>query len=310
MIYLERFHIPSSEQEDEFFWNLYDSNYGALPKAPLEGYYRLASACHNSVYPFHVFTAEAGFGTIKFEPITIFYGGNGTGKTTLLNVIAEKLSINRTAPFNRSRFYEMYLKYCRAYVDSEIPENSRIITSDDVFNYILDIRALNEGIDNKREELFAEYQKLKRKSNTYRWKSLEDYENYQKMMKIRKLSQSKYVKNEVGFNAQEHSNGENAFAYFTDKIKENALYLLDEPENSLSPARQLELVKFIEESARFYNCQFIISTHSPFLLALPYAKIYNLDERPVRTARWTELGNVRTYFDFFEQHRDEFVKGR
>lgn len=45
-------------------------------------------------------------------------------------------------------------------------------------------------------------------------------------------------------NVPEHSNGESAFIYFSDKIKENALYLLDEPENSLSSQKQLELRNF------------------------------------------------------------------
>jgi len=43
----------------------------------------------------------------------------------------------------------------------------------------------------------------------------------------------------------------------------------------------MELMKFIEDAARFWNCQFIISTHSPFLLALRGAKIYDLDENSV-----------------------------
>ena len=94
---------------------------------------------------------------------------------------------------------------------------------------------------------------------------------------------------------RDSSNGENAFAYFVDKIKENALYLLDEPENSLSAARQLELVKFLEDSARFFGCQFILSTHSPFLLAMKNAKIYDLDENPVDVKPWTELGNCLLY---------------
>ena len=103
------------------------------------------------------------------------------------------------------------------------------------------------------------------------------------------------------------SNGENAFLYFTREIQEEGLYLLDEPENSLSPARQQELVKFLEDSARFFGCQFVISTHSPFLLAMRDAKIYDLDEDPADVKRWTELENVRTYYTFFRDHCDEFT---
>ena len=88
--------------------------------------------------------------------------------------------------------------------------------------------------------------------------------------------------------------------------EEPELYLLDEPENSLSAKLQEELAKFIEDSARFYGCQFIISTHSPFLLALKGARIYDLDAVPARVRRWSELENVRVYRDFFEKHRDAF----
>ena len=94
--------------------------------------------------------------------------------------------------------------------------------------------------------------------------------------------------------------------YFTEKMEEDGLYILDEPENSLSPKRQLELKDFIDKSIRYFGCQFIISTHSPFLLAMQGAKIYDLDEDPVDLKRWTELENVRTYFDFFKTYEDEF----
>ena len=78
MVYLERFVIPSSEQEDKFFWCLYDRAYDFLPKRQLQYYENLRTACHNSVYPFHIFTAESGFSSLEFEPITIFYGGKRT----------------------------------------------------------------------------------------------------------------------------------------------------------------------------------------------------------------------------------------
>ena len=95
-------------------------------------------------------------------------------------------------------------------------------------------------------------------------------------------------------------------AVFSERIREDALYLLDEPENSLSPERQLELARFLHDSARFYNCQFIMATHSPFLLAMPGARIYDLDSEPIATKRWTELENVRATWEFFQSHKDEF----
>lgn len=103
------------------------------------------------------------------------------------------------------------------------------------------------------------------------------------------------------------SNGENGFSFFTEAIKPGGLYLLDEPENSLSAEMQLELVHFLHGMARFYDCQFILSSHSPFILSLPNnAKIYNMDSEPVKTCNWTDLANVRIYHDFFEKHKNDF----
>ena len=107
-------------------------------------------------------------------------------------------------------------------------------------------------------------------------------------------------------NIQERSNGESALSYFVDSIQENALYLLDEPENSLSPQNQLQLKYFIEDSVRNFGCQFVISTHSPFLLSLRGAHIYNIDEAPPAKRKWTELDCVKAYHDFFVEQSDKF----
>lgn len=193
---------------------------------------------------------------------------------------------------------------CSFTADYGIPVESRIITSDDVFDFILNMRAINDGIDEKREELFEEY--LDAKYSDFRMKSLGDYDRLKKVNMARRKTQSRYVRNNLMDNAREHSNGESAFLYFSEKIKEDGLYLLDEPENSLSPERQQELVRFIEDSARFFGCQFVIATHSPFLLAVRNARIYDMDEEPVDVKRWTQLPNVRAYYDFFKKHKEEF----
>ena len=102
------------------------------------------------------------------------------------------------------------------------------------------------------------------------------------------------------------SNGETAMQYYTERITENALYLIDEPENSLSAAFQTELAGFLADSARFFGCQLVIATHSPFLLSIPGAVIYDLDSLPVQVRPWTELENVRVYYEFFKNHQEAF----
>lgn len=260
--------------------------------------------CYDTFYPFKVLSKHE-LRRIDFEAITILCGGNGSGKTTALNIIAEKLQLHRDSVFNKSNFFPDYVELCKVGYEDGIPLKSRIITSDDVFDYMLNIRNLNEGIDEKRKELFQDY--LNTKYQKFQFRSLDDYEQLKKVNRVRSTTQSKYVRSEVMDNVREYSNGESAFRYFAEKIEEDGLYLLDEPENSLSPENQLKLKRLIEDSVRYFGCQFIISTHSPFLLSMKGAKIYDMDENPVDLKRWTEVKNVKTYFEFFEEHRNEFI---
>lgn len=254
------------------------------------------------MYPFFVLSAH-GLERLDFEPVTILYGGNGSGKTTALNVIAEKLGAKRDSLYNRSSFFGDYVKLCNYHMAKK-PDTVRIITSDDVFDFMLNVRTLNDGIDEKREELFDEY--VTSKSSLSEFKSLDDYERLKKICASRRMTQSKYIRKNLTDNVRERSNGESAFAYFTNTICDGGLYLLDEPENSLSPERQLALLKYLEDSARFFGCQFIIATHSPFLLSMHGAKIYDLDGEAAEVKKWTELKNVRIFYDFFLKHGPEF----
>ena len=138
---------------------------------------------------------------------------------------------------------------------------------------------------------------------------MKDYDRLKQVSAARRYSQSQMAHRTLPANVRTRSNGESALAVFSERIRENALYLLDEPENSLSPAKQQELVKFIEDSARFFGCQFVIATHSPFVLAIRGAKIYDLDEEPVDVKRWTELENVRAYYDFLKSMHQNLEKG-
>ena len=84
MIYLDSFTFPVDDQEADFCMGV-------------------KHKCYTSFYPFKVLSSRR-FERIDFEPITILYGGNGTGKSTALNVIAQKLSLERESPFNETCF--------------------------------------------------------------------------------------------------------------------------------------------------------------------------------------------------------------
>ena len=284
MIYLDYFKFASQGAEEGFAFSQ-------------------KRTCYDSYYPFQIFTKKS-FKRIDFDNITILYGGNGSGKSTALNLIANMIDADRDTVYNRSNFFEEYLGFCNVEYQDMSFKNKLIITSDGVFDSMLDIRNLNQKIDYKREDLFDDYMELK--YTPFKLRSMEDLEKLKKSNIAKTTSQSKFVRKNLVDNVREYSNGESAFQYFADKIDKDGIYILDEPENSLSPERQLELVKFLENSVRFFNCQLIISTHSPFLLSMKGAKIYDLDEDPVDIKKWTELDNVRRYFDFFMEHKEEF----
>lgn len=62
----------------------------------------------------------------------------------------------------------------------------------------------------------------------------------------------------------------------------------------------------INKLARLLQCQFIIATHSPFMLGTLNAKIYNLDTKDYDIVKWSNLENVRYFYDFFKRHEREF----
>lgn len=270
-LFLSAFYFPGEEAESDFL-------------------FKLKTTYDQTAYPFGVLP-KTGLNEILFRPVTILYGGNGSGKSTVLNVIAEKLRLTRTSAYNRSRFFEQYVDRCRVSLEEPVPKGSRIITSD-------------EGIDRKREELVDDYFSLKREQ--FRVRSLDDMEHLHRINQARSKTLSRFVAAEGGRSLRERSNGESALMYFQGKMEMDTLCLLDEPENSLSPENQRILADFLAESVRYCGNQLIISTHSPFLLALPGAKIIDLDNGSRVAGSWTELENPRVFYDFFKAHEAEF----
>ncbi len=295
-MYLETFYLPIDREEEMIEKKLKEKR-GFL----------------DDLYPCGIFDKNE-FREINFSAITIFYGGNGSGKSTLLNLIAQKLVLNRIAPFNSGEFFNDYIAACSytlGYDDEgfrlRIPNGSRIITSDDIFDYMLAVRSNNEDIGEHAEDAKEKWAEL-RFGDTVKFSGPEDYEALRLQVQARRktLSRRKFIRQEVGKKIQLGSNGETALSYFHKKLKDDTLYCLDEPENSLSPKMQLKLAEILETAARYFGCQFIIATHSPFLLAMEGARIYDLDATPVDIKNWWELENTKTYYEFFKSHKHLF----
>ena len=257
----------------------------------------------NSSYPIGMFPLK-DLEKITFDNITIFCGGNGSGKTTILNIISEKLRSSRKSKVDKGSIFHTYVNLCTYEMSSEEPIEIKTITSDDIFDYLLDIRSINANVNRNKEYLSDEYLKNKYDPKDH---NIDNYEKLKSVLDAKKKTMSSYVRERLmNNNIVEQSNGESALMFWEKEIKENAIYILDEPENSLSAENQLKLKKFLEESARFFNCQFIISTHSPFMLSLKDAKIYDLDSNPIKNKKWYELNNIKTYYDFFKENKDKF----
>ena len=291
MIYVRKLNLPSEHAE--------------IKAIELE-----KRTCFHTFYPFKIFP-EKKLSEVQFDGITMFYGGNGSGKSTVLNILAEKIHAIRYSEFNDAPLFDQFVQMCS--VDfSRVPKRSYVLTSDDVFDYALKARSINDGIDDQRHKLFENYiavhQEAVQNPEITRFKGIDDYERWKTVMEILspKRSQSSYIKKRVAQDIDLHSNGETALRYFLERIDEDAIYLLDEPENSLSIEFQIELAEYISATARATKSQFVIATHSPILLSMQNAKIYDLDTYPAEVCSWTELDNVRKYFDFFMEHKDEF----
>ena len=285
MLYLKSFELPDRDTEENVL--MFDNR-----------------TYINGIYPYNIFPNKE-LKVINFAPIAIFYGGNGSGKSTILNIIAESIGASRNNPFAKGERFDSYLRLCKYEMTNNIPYEIKAISSEDIFDYLLNVRRINHGLYNRRSEVTKEYV-----SSKYRpARELKDYEEMVAAVDARHKTMSSFVRERViAKDIQGQSNGESALMYFSSSITDNGLYILDEPENSMSASMQIKLAKFIEDSARFFNCQFIIATHSPFILEIKDAVIYDLDSTPVSQKTWSELENMRIYYDFFKSHAQEFEK--
>lgn len=253
-----------------------------------------------NIYPYNVFRGKY-IEPFVFAPITIFYGENGSGKSTLLNIIANKVRL-KGKEYATSNSFSM-VDYCSAFSDEckfsygedefgieikKLTENSRYIKSEDILYEIKKIQQrqiLSDGM------IYDFVQK---------GMSVKEAENY--LQSKEGSRQQEYIE----FAQEKYSNGETSMSYFSEYLLPDALYLLDEPEVSLSPANQVKLSEEINKMARLLGCQFIIATHSPFMLGTLQAKIYNIDSREYDIVEWSDLDNVRYFYNFFNRHEGEF----
>ena len=291
--FLKSFTLPSGQIQDKY---LLDS------KNP-----KLRITFHNSAYPFKILNFwNHDDLKLQFGQITLLYGNNGSGKSTLLNVIAEKIEAERYTQYNGTVCFSDFCYHCNV-EQIQIPYKKRIISSDEVFEKMLSLRDANTYKLERQMQIYKEkYENLDNRVREVHFDDENSIKAFEKNCNLRRLSFSKLVKLSVGSDIALHSNGETAYHYFIDMIEPGGLYLLDEPENSLSANLQEGLAEFIATMAETGHCQFIIATHSPFFLSIPKAILYNMDKKIITKDRWTNLPTIKAYYNLFKKREAEF----
>lgn len=256
-------------------------------------------AKNKNIYPFNILKNK-GDNIFVFDNITVLYGNNGSGKSTLLNIIAHKFNLKGKERNNPEiegmvDYFSQFVEGCEyGFGENEfgkklnrLPNKSRYIKSEEILYEIRKFEqkvVLQEGI----------------KSDYAREFGLEKANEFFDEANL-KIQTARFE-----FAQEKYSNGETTLQFLEDTIEPDNLYLLDEPEVSLSPQNQVKLAEEINRMARYLGDQFIIATHSPFMLGILDAKIYNIDNDEYKVQKWNELENVKYFYDFFKNRENEF----
>lgn len=245
-------------------------------------------------YPFNCVTVRELTQLAFRTPVTFFVGENGSGKSTLLEAIAggARLPVvgSRNIQDDETLHYARLLSEYLQLVWSVKRGKGFFLRAEDFFGFTKRLHLM-------RAELQEEIIRLDT--------SLPD--GYGKQLAVGALQgQIADLTQRYGIDLDAGSHGEAFLKLFSTRIKPGGLYLLDEPEAPLSPTRTMSLMVLIGEMV-LKDCQFIIATHSPVLMAFPGATIYSFDEHPVRTVAYEELGHVQTLSQFLA-HKDSFLR--
>ncbi|WP_068776113.1 AAA family ATPase [Paenibacillus sp. FJAT-26967] len=222
-------------------------------------------------YPFNI-EALKQMNQLDFHPkVTYIIGENGMGKSTLMESIAVALGFNPEGGTKNFTF-------------------STEATHSNLHEYIRLIR----GPQRPRDGFFFR---------------AESYYNLATNIEQldRDFSFGAPVKDSYGGKSlHEQSHGEAFFATFIHRFGGQGLYILDEPEAALSPLRQMAMLTRIHELVREQS-QFIISTHSPILMAYPDSVIYNLSAEGIEMKNYEETDHYLITKQFLN-NREKMLK--
>ncbi|MGF7040380.1 AAA family ATPase [Mucilaginibacter lappiensis] len=215
-------------------------------------------------YPFHI-PAIKSLSSLAFHPdVTFIVGENGSGKSTLIEAIALNLGFAIEGGTKNVQF--------------QTHNNASAL-----FKYLTGVKSF-------------------RKPSDYYFLRAESFYNVATYMETETPEYlGSYGNN--GKPLHQYSHGEAFMTTLTNKLKGNGLYIFDEPEAALSPARQLAALSLIGRLVN-ENSQFIVATHSPILLAYPNAIIYQLDDAGIKQVNYEETEHYMVTKYFLNNHQE------
>lgn len=229
-------------------------------------------------FPFNLSWVKNQEDIIFKQPVTFIVGDNGVGKSTLLeslamncgSIILNNDGLEKNKEYDSVRQLSEQMKTIWTYRT----KSGFFFRADDFITFIR---------DNKDRLKFAE-EELERIDN--------ESENPNIYERIPYANTIAAIKNMYPKDLNELSHGQSFLALFKSRLKPKSLYFLDEPETPLSPQNQLSLLYMIHEQSK-KGAQFVISTHSPILMAYPEAEILELTRDGFNSIDYDDVEHVQ-----------------
>jgi predicted ATPase len=95
-----------------------------------------------------------------------------------------------------------------------------------------------------------------------------------------------------------HSHGEGSMRFFEERCQRQGIFIFDEPESALSPARQIEFLKLLQRMENSKICQVVMATHSPMLMAYPNARLLRLTKYALEPVTVEQTDHFRLMREF------------
>ena len=213
------------------------------------------------------------------ERITIFAGDNGSGKSTLLETIAFYLNIPLIGGHITSLVGFEAARLLKPYLEIEW----RRQTSKGFFFRAEDFSDFVNAVERGRDKINESLRELRGEVDDAVIERMNQSMNYS-LYNVRK---------EYGEDMQAFSHGEAYLKILQTRVRDKGIFILDEPEAALSPASQLVLIAFVLEVLKGRNAQFIIATHSPILMGIPFATLYEIQEDGMKPVDFKETDHYK-----------------